>query len=93
MGIANYLDIFQQKMNDLFHGFESMRAYIDGILILTKGDREYHVHKSELTINILNKKGLTYNIEKSLFDQTEMEFLGFWVTRDGVMTTYKKYKK
>ena len=38
MGVANSPDIFQQKMNDLFHGLEFIRAYIDDLLILTKGD-------------------------------------------------------
>ena len=33
MGVANLLDVFQKKMNDLFHGFESLRAYIDDLLI------------------------------------------------------------
>ena len=33
MVIANYPDIFQQKTNDLFHGFEFTRAYIDNLLI------------------------------------------------------------
>ena len=36
MGVQNSPDIFQQKMNDLFHGFEFIRAYIDDLLILTK---------------------------------------------------------
>ena len=37
-GVANYIDIFQQKMNDLFHRFELICAYIYDILILIKGD-------------------------------------------------------
>ena len=36
MGITNYPDIFQQNMNDLFHGFEFIRTHIDEILVLTK---------------------------------------------------------
>ena len=36
MGVANSQDIFQQKMNDLFRGFEFIRAYIHDILVLTK---------------------------------------------------------
>ena len=35
-------------------------------------------------INKLKGKGLKCNIEKSLFGQTKMEYLGFWVTQDGV---------
>ena len=36
MGVANSREIFQHKMNDLFHGFEFIRVYIDYLLILTK---------------------------------------------------------
>ena len=43
MGIANSPDIFQHKMNDLFHEFKFIRAYIDKLLILKKGYWKYHV--------------------------------------------------
>ena len=36
MEISNSPDIFQQKMNDLFHGFDFICAYIDDLLILIK---------------------------------------------------------
>ena len=45
-------------MNDLFHGFKFIRAYIDNLLILTKGNWTYHVQKPELTLNKLNEKDL-----------------------------------
>ena len=67
MGFANSPDIFQQKMIDLFHGFEFIRAYIDDMLILTKGDCTYHLPKLELTLNILKVKGLKCNIESLFF--------------------------
>ena len=35
-------------------------------------------------LNKLKRKGLKCNIEKYLFGQTKMEYLGFWVTRDDV---------
>ena len=57
--------------------------YIDELLILTKGGWTYHVQKLELTLNKLKVKGLKCNIEKSFFGKTEMEYLGFWLTRDG----------
>ena len=38
MGISNSPDIFQQKMNDLFHVFEFIHAYIYEHVILTKKD-------------------------------------------------------
>ena len=70
----------QQKMNDLFHGYEFTCAYIDDILIITRVDWPNHIQYLELTINKLKGKGLKYNIEKYFFGKTEMEYLGLWVT-------------
>ena len=36
MGVVYSPDIFQQNMNNLFHGFEFIHSYIDDLLILTK---------------------------------------------------------
>ena len=82
MGVANSPEIFQHKMNDLFHGLNFIRAEIEDLLILTKGYCTDHVNNLELTLNKLKGKGLKYNIETSFFGQTEMEYLSFWVTRD-----------
>ena len=76
MGVADSPDIFQHKMNYLFHGFEFIRAFIDDVFIRTKKDWIDHIHKLELTLNKLKEKGLKCNIEKYFFGQTEMEYLG-----------------
>ena len=77
MGVSNSPENFQQKMNDLFHGFEFIRAYIDDILILAKGDWTDYIQKLELTLNKLKGKIIKCNIDKSFFGQTEMEYLCF----------------
>ena len=51
---------------------------------IKKRDWTYHVHKLELAPNKPKEKGLKCNIEESLFDQTEMEYLGLRVTLYGV---------
>ena len=84
MGVANSTDTLQNKMNDLFYVFEFICAYIDEILILTKGDWTDHLYKLELTLNKLNETGLKCNIQMSFFGKTKMEYLCFWVTRDGI---------
>ena len=63
MGVDNSLDIFQQKMNALFYGFEFICVHIDELLILTKRDWTDNVHKIELIFNKLKGKGLKYNIK------------------------------
>ena len=53
LGFANSPDISQQEMNDLFHGFLFICAYIYDVLLLTKEDFTDHVQKIEVTINKL----------------------------------------
>ena len=53
MGFANLPEICQQKMYDLFHGFEFIRAYMYELFILTKGYWTYNLLKLELRLNKL----------------------------------------
>ena len=62
MGVEKSPDVFQQKMNYLFHGFELIRAYIDYILILTKVDWTDLIQKLELMLNKMKEIGLKCNI-------------------------------
>ena len=48
MGVANSSEIFQQKMNDLFHGFEFIRVYIEDLLVLTKGYWTDHIQRLKI---------------------------------------------
>ena len=63
---------------------------IDDILILTKENWTDNLQKLELMLNKLKGKGLKCNIEKYFFGETEMEYLGFWVTRDDVKPINRK---
>ena len=62
MGVINSLDIFQEKMNSTFHGFECIRAYIDELLIITKGYWSDHFEKMELTLQKLRDNEIKCNI-------------------------------
>ena len=50
-------------MNDLFHGFEFIRVYVDDILVLKKGDWTYHVQILGLTLSELRVKDLSVILE------------------------------
>ena len=84
MGLCNSPDIFQEKMNELFHDFEFVRAYIDDLLIITKGTYEHHIDAVEKVLARLEKVGLKINATKSAIAQTQLEYLGYWITRDGI---------
>ena len=45
MGLCNSPDIFQEHMSDLTQDLEHVRAYIDDLLIFTKGSYEDHLQK------------------------------------------------
>ena len=84
MGLCNSPDIFQEKMNELFDGMDFVRAYIDDLLCLTTGSFEDHLEKLELILKRLQQTGLKVNAKKSFFARGELEYLGYWITRDGI---------
>ena len=71
-------------MSDLTQDLEHVRAYIDDLLIFTKGDYEDHLNKVGEVMGRLQKAGLKVNAGKSSFAKEELEYLGYWVTREGV---------
>ena len=90
MGVKCSPDIFQERMADLFQGMEYVRAYLDDLLLLTKGDWSDHVNKLDQVLQRLGEAGLKVNCEKSFFGREETEYLGFWITRKGVRPQTKK---
>ena len=84
MGLANSPDVFQEKMSKLFNNFEDVRAYIDDILLLTKGDWEEHLVRLDKVLTKLKNAGLKVNAKKSFFGRSELEYLGYWITKEGV---------
>ena len=90
MGLCNSPDIFQEKMSTLMSDLEYVRAYIDDILCLTHGDWQDHLTKLEQVFIRLTEAGLKVNANKSFFGQAELEYLGYWITRDSIQPLPKK---
>jgi hypothetical protein len=90
MGLCNSPDIFQEKMNDLLDGLDTVRVYIDDILHLTKGTWEDHLDGLEEVFCHLQKAGLKANAKKSNFGAHEMECLGYDVAQTGIQPIPKK---
>ena len=90
MGLCNSPDIFQEKMSELMEGLDFVRACIDDLLCLTKGSFEDHLEKLERIFVRLARAGLKINANKSFFARPELEYLGYWITRDGVKPVSKR---
>ena len=92
MGLCNSPDIFQEKMSELFDGLEFVRTYIDDLLILTKGTFEDHLEKLNRVLYRLQQARLKVNGNKSFFGKAELEYLGYWITRNGIKPLPGKVK-
>ena len=90
MGLCNSPDIFQEKISELFIGLDTVRVYIDDLLHITKGSWTEHLSILEEMFTRLQKAGLKVNASKSWFGAHKFDYLGYHVTRDGVMPIPKK---
>ena len=84
MGLCNSPDIFQEKMSILMQDLEYVRTYIDDLLVITKGDFTDHLEKLDKVLQRITEAGLKINAVKSSFCATELEYLGYWITREAV---------
>ncbi len=90
MGLCCSPDLFQEKMSELMARLEFVRVYIDDLLCLTTGDFDDHLDKLERVLARLQEAGLKINANKSFFARTELEYLGYWITREGIQPLPKK---
>lgn len=90
MGLCNSPDIFQEKMSELMQGLEFVRAYLDDLLVLSKGSFQEHLEHLEQVLTRIDEAGLKINASKSFFCREQLEYLGYWITRDGIQPLNKK---
>jgi hypothetical protein len=51
---------------------------------------EDHLECLELVFQCLTNAGLKVNAKKSFFGQPELEYLGYWISRQGIQPIAKK---
>jgi Reverse transcriptase (RNA-dependent DNA polymerase) len=91
MGLSISPDVFQEKMSELMAGLDFARAYLDDLLILsTEKGFDKHLEKLEQVLTRLQEAGLKINAVKSFFAQTNLEYLGYNISREGLHPSQKK---
>ena len=83
-------DIFQERVSTLFQEIDYVRAYIDDVLCLTSADWDDHLQKLEPVLEKLQQTGLKVNAGKSTFGASQVEYLGYILTREGLKYVEKK---
>ena len=74
----------------MFQVFDEVRAYINDVLVITKENYDNHLVSLERVLQRLAEAGLKVNADKSFFRRTEIEYLGFWVSKQGIQPLSKK---
>ncbi len=90
MGFAGSADIFQVEMGNLMATLEYVRAYIDDLLVITKGSLNDHLDKLKQVFIQLRDAGLKINATKFVFCAQETEYLEYILTRGGIKPQPKK---
>ena len=67
-----------------------VRAYIDDLLIITRGKLDDHISKLETVLIRLHDAGLKVNVAKSFFCTHKIEYLGYILTREWIKPQPRK---
>ena len=90
-GLTNAPAVFQHMANDIFRDFLDIFTivYLDDILIYSKSQEEHDLHVCQVLAR-LREYGLYAKLEKCAFDKSQVEFLGYVISQDGIsMDRYK----
>jgi hypothetical protein len=90
MGIAMAPDIFQAIMDQILGDLDYCRFYLDDILIISNGTFEDHMFKLRTVLQRLEDAGFRANVRKCFFGEDKLEYLGYWLTRQGIQPQPKK---
>ena len=91
MGLLGAPGSFQRLMEIVIHNLSNILAYIDDLLVHTK-DHGKHLEILDELFTRLRKHGLKINLPKSFFGATEVSYLGFKLTPDGIKPGSDKLK-
>ncbi len=90
-GLTNAPTVLQYLMNDIFREFldQFVICYLDDILIYSKNVEEHKKHV-KLVLQKLRDYGLYAKLEKCVFHQPQVEFLGYIISNKGLLLDPKK---
>ena len=89
LGLRNSAQTFQRYMDWLLRKLPFVRCYLDDILVLSRSHDEHLEHLHTL-LSVLRQAGLTINVDKSVFGQDSVTYLGYVISSDGYQPPPRK---
>ena len=83
-GLTDMPATFQKTIDKTLDGINSKFAFLDDILVITKGSIREHELELDKILNRLNNEGLAINLQKCEFAKNVIEWLGFTITPSGI---------
>lgn len=83
-GLNSMQEIFGKKMDLVIEGLKGVVKSTDDFLIFAKNKHALQERTRKL-FERFSEHGVTINVKKSIFEKTEMEFLGHKITRKGIL--------
>ncbi|XP_059159253.1 uncharacterized protein K02A2.6-like [Physella acuta] len=90
-GISSSPGIFQAVMDSIFKDIPNVCVYFDNVYITGKNDTE-HLKTLDKVLKIVGEKGLKINKDKCQFMLTEISFLGYILSKQGIRPQPEKTK-
>jgi hypothetical protein len=89
-GLTNAPAAFQRFMDCIFMSLKQKYPwylfwFMDDIIIATPNDKKLHEEIVQEVLKVLRKESLHLKAKKCRFEQTEMEFLGYLITKGTIM--------
>jgi hypothetical protein len=90
--IAWFLMVFKTSCLSLSKIWNMLRqsSYLDDLLIPTNSSFKDHLLMLEMVLARLSTTGMGVNISKSKFFVEQIEYLGYWITRQGIQPIRNK---
>ena len=83
-GLTDMPATFQKTIDKTLQNIKTKFAYLDDILVITKGNLQDHETELDKIMKQLNEENLAINLQKCEFAKPEITWLGFKVTPNGV---------
>ena len=83
-GLTDMPATFQKTIDKTLEGIHSKFAFLDDILVITKGSIREHEKELDKILKRLDNEGLAINLQKCEFAKHTIEWIGFTITPTGI---------